>query len=486
MAVNINLPSQVRTFANLAAFPASGAVKTIYIAEDTNKTYRWDGSTYVEISASAATGLTVGTTPIASGTVGRVLFEGTGNVLQESANLLWDNTKTGLSILSTTSASADRGVLIKQFNTGVQGALSTFQKSRGTIASPLDVQPNDLVGLFQFSARLSGAYTADRAIFGANMATTTGIGLFFSAGSSNGSYIPSLYIHPSGNAVFGSTQSILTGITDTGFKLDVNGTARVSGLVTATLSNYNSTHSGNTTRGFYIVNSADSIVRAGIEYDGTNAFVQLAGRFANGAPFFRQDGGNGNISFLRNGVEFGRFFGTGNLGVNTGTDAGFRLDVNGTARVGDNLLLTNGIIATSTATTRLQGSLNYFTHNRIASSGIHGFQISNYGSTTSFWRYDAGTGDIEFGNSTAYGVTFFANNLARTKMWSSGQWTMGSATAYNASALVAMESTTTGFLPPRMTTTQRNAISSPAAGLQVYDTTLNRPCFYDGTTWITL
>jgi hypothetical protein len=54
MAVTINVPSQVRTFANLAAFPASGSLKTIYIAEDTNKTYRWTGSVYVEISASAA------------------------------------------------------------------------------------------------------------------------------------------------------------------------------------------------------------------------------------------------------------------------------------------------------------------------------------------------------------------------------------------------------------------------------------------------
>ena len=54
MAVTINVPSQVKTYANLAAFPASGSLKTIYIAEDTNKTYRWTGSVYVEISASAA------------------------------------------------------------------------------------------------------------------------------------------------------------------------------------------------------------------------------------------------------------------------------------------------------------------------------------------------------------------------------------------------------------------------------------------------
>jgi hypothetical protein len=34
-----------------------------------------------------------------------------------------------------------------------------------------------------------------------------------------------------------------------------------------------------------------------------------------------------------------------------------------------------------------------------------------------------------------------------------------------------------------MTTTQKNAIASPATGLQVYDTTLNQMSYYNGTTW---
>jgi len=42
------------------------------------------------------TGITIGTTAITSGTVGRVLFEGTGNVVQESANLFWDATNNRL------------------------------------------------------------------------------------------------------------------------------------------------------------------------------------------------------------------------------------------------------------------------------------------------------------------------------------------------------------------------------------------------------
>jgi hypothetical protein len=53
----------------------------------------------------------------------------------------------------------------------------------------------------------------------------------------------------------------------------------------------------------------------------------------------------------------------------------------------------------------------------------------------------------------------------------------------SASARLQVDSTTSGFLPPRMTTTQRNAISSPAEGLCVYDTTLHKLYVYDGTIW---
>jgi hypothetical protein len=49
------LPSyvdDVLEFANLAAFPATGATGIIYVALDTGKIYRWSGSAYVEISPS--------------------------------------------------------------------------------------------------------------------------------------------------------------------------------------------------------------------------------------------------------------------------------------------------------------------------------------------------------------------------------------------------------------------------------------------------
>jgi hypothetical protein len=52
------LPSfvdDVLEFANLAAFPLTGENGIIYVALDTNKTYRWSGSTYIEISPSEVT-----------------------------------------------------------------------------------------------------------------------------------------------------------------------------------------------------------------------------------------------------------------------------------------------------------------------------------------------------------------------------------------------------------------------------------------------
>jgi hypothetical protein len=55
-----------------------------------------------------------------------------------------------------------------------------------------------------------------------------------------------------------------------------------------------------------------------------------------------------------------------------------------------------------------------------------------------------------------------------------------------ASSQLTIASTTKGFLPPRMTTTQKNAIATPAAGLMVYDTTLNLISVYNGTIWISL
>lgn len=58
------LPSyvdDVLEYNNLASFPSTGEAGKIYVAKDTNKTYRWSGTQYTEISASIVIGTTSGT-----------------------------------------------------------------------------------------------------------------------------------------------------------------------------------------------------------------------------------------------------------------------------------------------------------------------------------------------------------------------------------------------------------------------------------------
>ncbi len=53
----------------------------------------------------------------------------------------------------------------------------------------------------------------------------------------------------------------------------------------------------------------------------------------------------------------------------------------------------------------------------------------------------------------------------------------------HASAKFEVLSTTQGWLQPRMTTAQRNAIASPSFGLSVYDNNLSQPHYRDANTW---
>jgi hypothetical protein len=59
------------------------------------------------------------------------------------------------------------------------------------------------------------------------------------------------------------------------------------------------------------------------------------------------------------------------------------------------------------------------------------------------------------------------------------------ATSTAVSAILDVQSTTKGARMPNMTTTQKNAIASPVAGLMVYDTTLSKMCVFT-TVWETI
>ena len=97
------------------------------------------------------------------------------------------------------------------------------------------------------------------------------------------------------------------------------------------------------------------------------------------------------------------------------------------------------------------------------------------------------------------GATGLLSNGAaagNTPFWDGSQWVVNNSNIHNngagvgintstpdASAQLDVASTSKGFLPPRMTTIQRDAIAAPAVGLVIYNTTSNCLNFYIGSNW---
>jgi hypothetical protein len=84
------------------------------------------------------------------------------------------------------------------------------------------------------------------------------------------------------------------------------------------------------------------------------------------------------------------------------------------------------------------------------------------------------------------GALIFMSSIAFAQVQKAQTVQVGntSASTMNPSAALQIDDTTRGFLGARMTTAQRSAITSPATGLQVYDTDTNSLWLYNGTAWI--
>jgi hypothetical protein len=76
-----------------------------------------------------------------------------------------------------------------------------------------------------------------------------------------------------------------------------------------------------------------------------------------------------------------------------------------------------------------------------------------------------------------------AARFARMKSLSMSMNSAGSAADPAASAILDLTSTTKGFLPPRMTTAQRDPIATPATGLSIYNTTLSTNDVKTAAAW---
>ena len=256
-------------------------------------------------------------------------------------------------------------------------------------------------------------------------------------------------INNNGNVGIGTT-------TDAGFKLDVNGTARVSGELFS---------------GTYLGTQTSRVKLKGVTA-GTIAAYYLVGEHGSNSQeqfYIREDGSSSFQNIIARGTLF----------VNS--------------------------IEPRTSSTTLE--LKSFSGTTYGVALQNGFDFVHTTGQRSLFRLGqgfaptSGTGvynTIILDNTInqtggANGITrgLYVNpTLTAAADFRAIETTVGGAyintTSVQASAILQADSTTKGFLPPRMTTTQKNAIATPASGLVVYDTTLGKLCVRGAASWETI
>jgi hypothetical protein len=116
-----------------------------------------------------------------------------------------------------------------------------------------------------------------------------------------------------------------------------------------------------------------------------------------------------------------------------------------------------------------------------------GYDGSNYVETGRIeFRVDGTPGTNDMPGRLVFSTTADGASTPTERMRIDSAGNVGIGAVPSASAILDAQSTTKGVRMPNMTTTQKNAIASPAAGLMVFDTTLAKLCVYTGAAWQTI
>jgi hypothetical protein len=224
----------------------------------------------------------------------------------------------------------------------------------------------------------------------------------------------------------------------------------------------------NSTDGGLIIRSQTDQLLFQVTKDGNSVSTSELFQYVGGAINFALRSAT-NASYFNNG--------TFTFGATTNLGAKVNIKGSGSTSATTSLLVQNSA-GTQTFKVQDDGDL-FFSGLETSPMRIHTQGNANKGITV----------DNEIDIGAFSGITF---KLWDTSAYSNFMRIVGNTanralviggTTNDASAILQIDSTSKGFLPPRMTTTQKNAIASPATGLVLYDSTTNKLQCYNGSTW---
>jgi hypothetical protein len=403
---------------------------------------------------------------------------------------------TGAQIIAAASSGAIWGSITGTLSnqTDLQTALNAKQATLVSGTNIKTINGNSILGSGDLTVGGSGLTVGTTAI------TSGTIGRVLFQGTGN-------VLQQSTNLFWDNTNNRLgVGTSSPSFPLDVNGTARVQTSLAVTtgktFSAYTSSAANDALKlevsnlgAVFGVQNSNASGFSGIEYLSNAGVPRVFTGFnnGNGQEFrFNNFASGGYIDFLIGSTSGLRIANTRNILINTTTDAGFKLDVNGSSRAtslvinGTTALFNSGISVFQNSTNRAFSVSASVTKTNGAerilfslnSSELTNQQAMDFG----YIGASALTNRYFYLQSSESGVGYGGGVVLQHN----GGWASVGTSSYVASAIFNVNSTNRGFLPPRMTTTQKNAIASPAAGLVVYDTTLNKLCVRTASAWETI
>jgi len=336
-----------------------------------------------------------------------------------------------------------------------------------------------------FTISSSNIYNADGSLTGARTLTLNSFALTILGTTSSRFFA-------NGNVGIGTT-------TDAGYKLDVNGSARANSIFFG--AGLPSVLSADPTTALTNITTAGTSVRIGDNVGSTISGYQTYVT-SPGIADRQYTSGEGGVMMLGSTLGFNRTF-----SPTSGTGVFNILRLSSTInQTGGASGITRGLYINPTLTAAANFRAIETTAGRIVISDtatVTGTNATSLLDLSQTWNTtgapialkvnitdtaSAALSDLislQVGGSVRFRVLksgFFTFNTGGEI---AGNLTIGGSTI-DASSQLEVRSVTKGFLPPRMTTTQKNAIASPAAGLVVYDTTLGKLCVRGAAAWETI